>query len=112
MNGHYETNGLYPLSISPAAGWGNPNPTDERIIQHVNGKAVKITGDPDCPINHGTLCSKGLASIQLAYHPERLTHPVRRIGAKGSGRGDGGMGAGAKGPVPSGRIIPVIPDHR
>lgn len=45
MNGHYETNGLYPLSISPAAGWGNPNPTDERIIQHVNGKAVKITGE-------------------------------------------------------------------
>lgn len=45
MNAHYETDGLYPLSISPAAGWGNPNPTGERIIQHVNGKAMKITGE-------------------------------------------------------------------
>jgi anaerobic selenocysteine-containing dehydrogenase len=50
------------------------------------GRAVKIAGDPDCPINHGTLCSKGLASIQLAYHPHRLTYPVRRLGPKGSGR--------------------------
>ncbi len=23
------------------------------------GKIEKITGDPDCPVNHGTLCSKG-----------------------------------------------------
>ena len=45
MNAHYETNGLYPLSISPAAGWGNPNPTGEKIIQHINGKAVQITGE-------------------------------------------------------------------
>jgi anaerobic selenocysteine-containing dehydrogenase len=50
------------------------------------GKAVKISGDPECPINHGTLCSKGIASLQLAYHPDRLTHPVKRVGPKGSGR--------------------------
>jgi anaerobic selenocysteine-containing dehydrogenase len=50
------------------------------------GKAVKISGDPDCPINHGTLCSKGMASLQLAYHPDRLTHPVKRVGPKGGGR--------------------------
>lgn len=51
-----------------------------------NGKVVKIAGDPDCPINHGTLCSKGIASPQLAYHPDRLKYPVRRLGPKGSGR--------------------------
>ena len=50
------------------------------------GKAVKIAGDPACPINHGTLCSKGIASLQLAYHPDRLTYPVRRVGPKGNGR--------------------------
>ncbi|MBW2035439.1 MAG: molybdopterin-dependent oxidoreductase [Deltaproteobacteria bacterium] len=50
------------------------------------GKVTKITGDPDCPINHGTLCSKGIASHQLAYHPDRLTYPVRRIGPKASGK--------------------------
>jgi anaerobic selenocysteine-containing dehydrogenase len=56
------------------------------IVYTKGGKAVKIAGDPDCPINHGTLCTKGLASIQLAYHPDRLTTPVRRKGPKGSGR--------------------------
>jgi anaerobic selenocysteine-containing dehydrogenase len=50
------------------------------------GRAVKISGDPDCPINRGTLCSKGIASLQLAYHPDRLTHPVKRTGPRGSGR--------------------------
>jgi len=51
-----------------------------------DGKVAKIQGDPDCPINHGTLCSKGLASAQLAYHPDRLTYPVKRIGPKKSGQ--------------------------
>lgn len=56
------------------------------IVYTKKGRAVKISGDPDCPINHGTLCPKGFASLQLAYHPDRLTTPVRRIGPRGSGR--------------------------
>ncbi|MFC1532426.1 molybdopterin-dependent oxidoreductase [Thermodesulfobacteriota bacterium] len=55
------------------------------LVYVKDGKVAKITGDPDSPINHGTICSKGLASAQLAYHPDRLTYPVRRIGPKGSG---------------------------
>jgi anaerobic selenocysteine-containing dehydrogenase len=55
------------------------------IVYTKGGRACKIAGDPDCPINHGTLCSKGIASTQLAYHPDRLTYPVRRRGPKGSG---------------------------
>jgi anaerobic selenocysteine-containing dehydrogenase len=56
------------------------------LVYVKEGRIAKIAGDPDCPINHGTLCSKGIASTQLVYHPDRLTHPVRRIGPKGSGR--------------------------
>ncbi len=56
------------------------------LVYTRNGRVEKIAGDPDCPINHGTLCSKGLASAQLAYHPDRLTYPVKRSGPKGSGR--------------------------
>jgi anaerobic selenocysteine-containing dehydrogenase len=56
------------------------------LIYIQNGVVKKIAGDPDCPINHGTLCSKGIASPQLAYHPDRLTYPVRRVGAKASGK--------------------------
>ena len=56
------------------------------LVYVKDGRIAKIAGDPDCPINHGTLCSKGLASAQLVYHPDRLTHPVKRIGPKGSGK--------------------------
>ncbi len=56
------------------------------LVYVKDGKVAKIAGDPDCPINHGTLCSKGIGSIQLVYHPDRLTHPVKRIGPKGSGK--------------------------
>lgn len=50
------------------------------------GVVRKILGDPQCPINHGTLCSKGIASTRLLYHPDRLLYPLRRVGPKGSGR--------------------------
>ncbi len=56
------------------------------FIYMKEGRVAKIGGDPACPINHGTLCSKGIASPQIAYHPDRLTYPVRRIGPKGSGK--------------------------
>lgn len=56
------------------------------LVYVKDGKVAKISGDPACPINHGTLCSKGIASAQLAYHPDRLRYPVRRKGAKGSGK--------------------------
>lgn len=54
------------------------------IVYLKDGKAVKIQGDPECPINHGTLCSKAIGSIQTAYNPDRLTYPVKRVGPKGS----------------------------
>jgi len=57
------------------------------VIAHVkNGKVVKVEGDPDSPISHGTLCSKGLAITQLAYHPDRILYPMKRAGAKGEGK--------------------------
>jgi anaerobic selenocysteine-containing dehydrogenase len=56
------------------------------LIYKKEGKVEKIGGDPECPIAHGTLCPKGIASTQIAYHPDRLKHPVKRIGPKGSGQ--------------------------
>lgn len=57
------------------------------VIAHVkNGKVIKVEGDPDSPISHGTLCSKGLAITQLAYHPDRILYPMKRGGAKGEGK--------------------------
>ena len=51
------------------------------VIAHVKGdKVIKVEGAPDSPISHGTLCAKGLAITQLAYHPDRITHPMQRTG--------------------------------
>jgi formate dehydrogenase major subunit len=43
-----------------------------------NGKVVNIEGDPDHPINRGTLCSKGASLYQIANNPTRVTKPRYR----------------------------------
>jgi len=50
------------------------------VIAHVrDGKVVKVEGDPDSPISYGTLCSKGLAVTQMAYSPDRIIHPMKKV---------------------------------
>ncbi len=56
------------------------------LVYVKGGKVTKIEGDPQCPINKGTLCPKGIATLQLVYHPNRLLYPLRRKGLKGEGR--------------------------
>lgn len=49
------------------------------VIAHVtDGVVTKLEGDPDSPISHGSMCSKGLAITQLAYHPDRILHPMKK----------------------------------
>ena len=49
------------------------------LVHSMNGKVINIEGDPDHPINEGTLCSKGAALIQLsANNPKRLQKPMYR----------------------------------
>ena len=47
-------------------------------VWHRAGKIVAIDGDPESPINQGTLCPKGAASHQLLTHPARLTRVLHR----------------------------------
>jgi anaerobic selenocysteine-containing dehydrogenase len=57
------------------------------ILAHIeNGKITKIEGDPDSPINRGTICAKGVAQIERLNHPDRLVYPLKRIGEKGEGK--------------------------
>ena len=49
------------------------------------GLAKKLEGNATHPISAGTLCPRGQASIQITYHPDRLTQPLKRKGARGSG---------------------------
>ena len=51
-----------------------------------DGKLLKVEGDPDHPFLQGRLCPRALALSQYAYHPNRLQHPLRRMGARGEGK--------------------------
>jgi anaerobic selenocysteine-containing dehydrogenase len=50
------------------------------------GLAKKLEGNPAHPISQGKLCARGQAAIQVTYHPDRLTHPLKRTGPRGSGQ--------------------------
>jgi formate dehydrogenase major subunit len=39
---------------------------------------VHIEGDPDSPVNGGTLCPKGASTLQLAVNDRRQLHPLYR----------------------------------
>ncbi|PZW36223.1 formate dehydrogenase major subunit [Thermosporothrix hazakensis] len=43
-----------------------------------DGKVLDIEGNPDSPINHGTLCPKGSATFQYTVNPSRLTKVLYR----------------------------------
>lgn len=51
-----------------------------------DGQPVKVTGDPDCPTNRGTLCPKGANLLGVLQHPDRLKYPLKRVGGRGEGR--------------------------
>lgn len=53
-------------------------------VRLVEGRAVKIEGNPESPVNRGGLCARGLAGLQLLYHPDRVGSPMRRRGERGA----------------------------
>src|SRR5262245_2916596 len=44
-----------------------------QLVSVRDGKIVNIEGNPDSPINRGTLCPKGAATYQLIVNPNRVT---------------------------------------
>jgi anaerobic selenocysteine-containing dehydrogenase len=48
-----------------------------------DGRFVRLEPDPTHPTGQA-LCAKGRAGPELVYHPERLTHPLRRTRPKGA----------------------------
>ena len=45
----------------------------DTMIYVKDGTLLNIEGDANSPINQGTLCPKGAATLQLAVNPHRLT---------------------------------------
>ncbi len=51
-----------------------------------NGVAVGFRGDAEHPVTRGWLCAKVRPYLEHVYHPDRVLHPLRRMGPKGAGQ--------------------------
>jgi anaerobic selenocysteine-containing dehydrogenase len=56
------------------------------LVTVEDGVATEVKGDPDHPTTAGVLCTKVARYTERTYHPERLLHPLRRVGKKGEGK--------------------------
>jgi len=51
--------------------------------KNVTASIMHIEGDPDHPVNRGTLCPKGAGLLDFVHSPNRLKYPeVREAGSK------------------------------
>jgi hypothetical protein len=51
-----------------------------------DGRFVGVEGMQEAPANHGRLCPKAFAAPQWVYSPQRLKHPLKRVGQLGEGK--------------------------
>jgi anaerobic selenocysteine-containing dehydrogenase len=52
------------------------------------GRPKIIQGNPSHPVSQGRLCGLGQAGVHALYNPDRLTTPLLRTGARGTGNFD------------------------
>ncbi|HVZ48139.1 MAG TPA: molybdopterin-dependent oxidoreductase, partial [Gemmatimonadaceae bacterium] len=50
------------------------------IVETRDGRAIKIDGNPDHPVNKGALCGRGQSALQGLYNPDRYQTPMKRQG--------------------------------
>ncbi|HET8647932.1 MAG TPA: molybdopterin-dependent oxidoreductase, partial [Vicinamibacteria bacterium] len=55
-------------------------------VEVEEGRAVTLGGDPGHRFTQGFLCAKVNHYLERVYSPERILHPLRRVGKKGEGR--------------------------
>ena len=72
-----EIPGACPLDCPDGCSW---------IVTVRDGEAVGLRGNPDHPFTRGALCAKVAPYLDHTRAPDRLLHPLRRIGDKGDGR--------------------------
>ena len=63
------------------------------LVKTREGRPIKLEGNPDHPVNRGTLCARGQASVINLYDPDRLRGPVN------VNRSSGAASAAGWGPI-------------
>jgi anaerobic selenocysteine-containing dehydrogenase len=56
------------------------------LVTVEDGRATQVRGDPEHPFTRGALCVKVNDYVERVYSPDRVLHPLRRGGPKGSGK--------------------------
>ena len=57
---------------------------DGVLIRVMEGRAKKIEGNPDHPVNRGKSTARYDPVLQLLYHPDRLQEPMLRYSKNGN----------------------------
>ena len=60
--------------------------TCSMVVTVRDGRAVELKGDAEHSFTRGFLCQKMAGYLDRVYGPDRLLHPLKRVGAKGEGR--------------------------
>ena len=64
-----------PLACGPGCG----------ILAHVKD-GILVKGEPGDFPGTGHVCARGLSTVKMVYHPDRLKYPMKRQGARGEGK--------------------------
>ena len=75
------------LTVTRSCQWSAPGCHQGcNVLFYTNdeGKLVKIEGDLYSPVNSGRLCMRCLAMVEAVNHPDRILHPLKRVGERGS----------------------------
>ncbi|TDD08733.1 molybdopterin oxidoreductase family protein [Nonomuraea deserti] len=77
MAGDLRVLGACPLDCPDTCSW---------VVTVEDGRAVNLRGNPDQPYTRGALCVKVNRYLEHTRADDRILHPLRRTGPKGSGQ--------------------------
>lgn len=58
------------------------------VVRAMQGRAIKIEGNPYNPVNLGKTCARGQAALQGLYNPDRVKNPLRNSRGESSPTGE------------------------
>jgi anaerobic selenocysteine-containing dehydrogenase len=55
------------------------------VVRTMQGRALKVEGNANNPVNLGKTCARGQATLHGMYNPDRVTDPIHRSARSGNG---------------------------